>query len=116
MANMTPEQREAFRAEMQAKMAQMTPEQRAAFRDDIRSPMASMNKEEREAFRADMKAKMDNMTPEERATMKAEHMEHRAEHRNRKPSALKCGQSVAKQWNVLPGLSVPASKISGPGN
>lgn len=83
IANMTPEQREAFRAQMREKMKTMTPEQREAFRDEMRSSMAGMSKEERETFRAEMKEKMDKMSPEERANAKAEHMKHRAERMER---------------------------------
>ena len=66
----TPEQREAFRAEMKDKMAKMTPEQREKMKAERMEHRA-----ERREHRAEHRA--------ERMERRAERMEHRAEHKGR---------------------------------
>lgn len=62
---LTPEQREAKRAEMKAKIAQMTPEERAAFK---------------KAHREQMQARLNAMTPEQRAKFQERRRQHKAQH------------------------------------
>jgi len=73
MDAMSPEEREAKRAELKTERDAMTPEQREAMRAERRAQWDSLSDEEREARReqmrgrrAEMKERYESMSPEER--------------------------------------------------
>jgi len=73
MASMTPEQRVAFRKEMETKMSSMTPAQREAFRQQIRSQMANTTPAQRAASLEQANAERPDNLPAH-ADMRQDHM------------------------------------------
>jgi periplasmic protein CpxP/Spy len=70
LPQMTPEQREAMRTQMQERRGQMTPEQRAG--------MQAQMQERRAGMQAQMQERRGQMTPEQREAMQAQMQERRA--------------------------------------